>query len=248
MTISVCLATYNGSEYITEQLKSILLQLRKHDEIIISDDNSTDNTVELIEQLNDSRIKIVYNCKKRGHVSNFENALNYSTGDYIFLSDQDDVWVSNKVEACLPYLEKYDCIISNYLVVDKYLTPLVIPEYKSNLADNKYLFLKSFIINRGWLGCCVCFNKKVKNLVLPFPKKVVAHDVWIVNCATLLCSVFYLDEKLVLQRRHGNNISVLGDNDMVITNKSNSDLLTIINQRLTILSYLIRLTNKKNIK
>ncbi|MEK5777350.1 glycosyltransferase, partial [Acinetobacter nosocomialis] len=96
--ISVCLATYNGEKYIVEQLTSILSQLSPTDEVIISDDHSTDETLLLIKSLNDPRIKIITNELGKGYTKNFENAINHSSGDYIFLSDQDDVWVENKVE------------------------------------------------------------------------------------------------------------------------------------------------------
>ena len=93
--ISVCIATYNGEKYIKEQLLSILPQLGKKDEVIISDDHSTDNTLDIVKGLNDNRIKIVMNNREKGYTSNFENALSYAIGDYIFLSDQDDIWMSN---------------------------------------------------------------------------------------------------------------------------------------------------------
>ena len=101
--ISVCIATYNGEKYIKEQLDSILPQLKKLDEIIISDDKSKDKTLKIIKTLNDSRIKIFTNPKK-GLISNFENAITKSSGDYIFLSDQDDIWHENKIQFYLTVL------------------------------------------------------------------------------------------------------------------------------------------------
>ena len=89
--ISVCMATYNGEKYIEEQLKSILSQLGENDEVIVSDDSSTDNTLAIVESFNDVRIKIFPNNKFHSPIFNFENALKQATGDYIFLSDQDDV-------------------------------------------------------------------------------------------------------------------------------------------------------------
>lgn len=244
MKISVCMASYNGSSYIVEQVQSILAQLSMNDELIISDDNSSDDTLELIESINDNRIIVLTNNNK-GHVTNFENAIKSSTGDYIFLSDQDDIWLYNKVSLCVEFLKVYDCVITNYLVVDKNLNPLKLPKYTSQLANNRFLFIKSLMFNRGWLGCCLCFNAKIKDIVLPFPSNIVAHDVWIVNCSTLFGNVFYLNEKLILQRRHGNNVSFNGINDMVITNRSNSSILTIFNHRLILIVNLLKLIVKK---
>ena len=105
MKISVCLASYNGAQYIEEQLKSILPQLNPTDEVILSDDHSADNTVQLVQALNDPRIKLIQNEGERGYTRNFENALNHATGDILFLSDQDDVWHDDKVKIMLKELE-----------------------------------------------------------------------------------------------------------------------------------------------
>lgn len=84
MKISVCLATYNGGKYIKEQLDSILSQLDTTDEVIISDDGSSDNTLEVIKKLNEDRIKIVPNKLEKGYSKNFENAISHASGDIIF--------------------------------------------------------------------------------------------------------------------------------------------------------------------
>ena len=128
--ISVCIATYNGEKFIKEQLDSILCQLSNDDEVIISDDGSTDKTIEIIESYNDDRIKIFHHEKneklskiKEGRnfyyaTQNFSNALEKVSGDYVFLSDQDDIWLQNKVSRSLELLKKNDVIVHNYQVVD----------------------------------------------------------------------------------------------------------------------------------
>ena len=95
---SVCIATYNGEKFIEEQIRSILLQLDSHDEIVISDDHSTDKTIQIIKSINDDRIKIIYNKNNKGYTNNFENAISKASGDFIYLSDQDDVWKPTKVK------------------------------------------------------------------------------------------------------------------------------------------------------
>ena len=89
--ISVAMATYNGEKYIKKQIESILINLNKDDELIISDDGSKDKTLDIIKSIKDKRIKII-SGPKQGVIKNFENALNNCTGEYIFLSDQDDIW------------------------------------------------------------------------------------------------------------------------------------------------------------
>ena len=96
--ISICLITYNGEKYINEQLDSILCQLSADDEVVVSDDGSTDRTLSIIRDYNDNRLRIISNSGKHGVVYNVENALREVKGDYIFLADQDDVWLPGKVE------------------------------------------------------------------------------------------------------------------------------------------------------
>ena len=107
--ISFCMTTYNGQEFIMKQLTSILSQLSENDEVIISDDGSVDNTLQIIQNINDSRIILLrhksalkgkkndINFKRRKCILNFENALSKAKGDIIILSDQDDIWYNNRV-------------------------------------------------------------------------------------------------------------------------------------------------------
>ena len=105
--ISVCIATYNGERFIREQIDSILRQLSSDDEIILSDDGSTDDTISIINSIDDKRIKIIEGPRKHSPTPNFECAMKESKGDYIFLAVQDDVWKPNKVEVCIKWLQNY---------------------------------------------------------------------------------------------------------------------------------------------
>ena len=118
--ISVCIATYNGAPYITEQLASICAQLSDNDEIIVSDDGSTDGTLDVVRAFGDPRIRIVHNQSQRCYTANFENALRYAQGDYIFICDQDDVWLPKKVETIVHYLrdEGYSVVAHDAIVTD----------------------------------------------------------------------------------------------------------------------------------
>ena len=165
--ISVCMATYNGEKYIKEQLSSILSQLSEKDEIIVSDDSSTDKTVEIIESFQDKRIKILKNNKFRQPNLNFENALKYSKGDIIFLSDQDDVWIENKVEIILNQLKKYDLIVSDAFITNEKLN-ITNDSLFSEVNSNRGI-LKN-IIKNTYYGCCMAFKRKVLKKALPFTK------------------------------------------------------------------------------
>lgn len=106
MKITVCLASYNGQNFIKEQIESILSQLSAIDELIVSDDISSDSTLDIVNSFKDDRIKILSGIKFASPIRNFENALKYATGDVIFLSDQDDVWLPNKVRVMISYFSK----------------------------------------------------------------------------------------------------------------------------------------------
>lgn len=204
--ISVCIATYNGSKYIEEQLYSILSQIGPDDEIIISDDHSVDDTIEVIHNIHDERIKVFPNNREKGYTSNFENALLYASGDYIFLSDQDDIWEENKVEYCIKQFQKYDFVVSDASLVDE-RGNLIAPSffqkrivYKS-LCGNIYKF--------GYLGCCMAFKKEILKRALPFPANhyYCTHDNWLFLIAKTYYRTLITSAKLIKYRRHTNNTS-----------------------------------------
>ncbi|MDD2974746.1 MAG: glycosyltransferase family 2 protein [Aliarcobacter cryaerophilus] len=207
--ISVCLATYNGEKYIKEQLLSILKQLDSSDEVIISDDHSTDNTLEVIKSLDDSRIKIFVNNKEKGYTRNFENALEKASGDIIFLSDQDDVWMDDKVKVCVEELDFSDFVVHDGNIVDGDLKMKDNSIFKFRNARKG--FLVNFI-NIKYLGCCMVFKKSVLNKALPFPKDqyLTTHDSWLTLVAEMYFKVSLIEKPLILYRRHGENTSLGG--------------------------------------
>lgn len=201
--ISVCIATYNGEKYIKEQLDSILPQLKKFDEIIISDDNSKDKTLKIIKSLKESRIKIFTNPKK-GLISNFENAITKSSGDYIFLSDQDDIWHEDKVKSYMDcFLKKpnISLLLSDIQIIDKYGIHLDRLFYTNKFSDNLFKNL----IKNNFIGCTMAFTKATKNIILPFPKFIAMHDWWIGSCCKIHGRIFFIDKKLHFYRRHDTN-------------------------------------------
>lgn len=202
--ISVCIATYNGEKYLRTQLESILSQLNNNDEVIVSDDGSNDNTFAIIKSFKDNRIHYYVNDKKHGFVGNFENALNHAIGDYIFLSDQDDIWLSDKVKTILPLFNDYDLIVHDAEIVNGDGISLN-KNYFSTLHRGQS-FLKNLYKSR-FLGCCMAFKKEVRDACLPFPDNIVAHDYWIGMFSLLKFKVGFIDDILLNYRRHGNNVS-----------------------------------------
>lgn len=208
MRISVCMATYNGAAYLREQIDSILPQLGMQDELIISDDGSVDGTLGIVCSYRDNRIRIVESdsCKK-GPAFNFENALKQAKGDIVFLSDQDDVWMPEKVEVLCKALEKNDLVFSDAYVVnhrgDKlrehfFITPPSLGCFK-NLMFNHYF------------GATMAFKRQVLEKALPFPDKIPMHDQWLGIVARYYFSTAFIDKPLIKYRRHGENASFCGE-------------------------------------
>lgn len=205
--ISVCIATHNGGSFLKEQLTSILCQIGENDEVIISDDGSTDDTLKIINGFNDKRIIVVNQKSHKGLPAheyatlNFENALKASHGDFIFLSDQDDVWVNNKIEVMMGYLKTYPYVVSDCYVTDKDLN--VISETRflksERMHFNKYAAL---ILSTPYQGSCAAFRREVLDKALPFPKGLQSHDRWIGDVAAFFFSVRIIHDKLIYYRRH----------------------------------------------
>lgn len=212
---SVCMAAYNGERFIKEQIDSILCQLSPDDELIISDDGSTDRTLEIIASYNDARIKLLHHkknpklakvkcsCNFYYATENFENALKEAKGDYIFLSDQDDVWLPEKKDRMIACLEKSgaDCAMCNFSLIDEngVKTGNLGFEKNPNLHS-----LVSKILRSRLIGSSMAFKKEVLDFALPFPKNLIAHDLWI-GC--LAKKMIFVDEPLTLYRRYGGNVS-----------------------------------------
>jgi glycosyltransferase involved in cell wall biosynthesis len=198
--ISVCLASYNGGRFIGAQVASIL-SCPRVSELLVSDDGSTDNTLQVLRAMRDPRMKIL-SGPRRGVIRNFEFLLGQASGKYIFLSDQDDVWLEHKVDAMLAALQDADLAVSDCAVVDNELQVVARSFFEargSGPGVMRNLWKNSF------LGCCMAFRREVLAYVLPFPQSVPMHDWWIGLMVNLKGRVRFVEEVLVQYRRHGGN-------------------------------------------
>ena len=224
--ISVCMPTYNGEKFIRIQLESIRSQLGNDDEIVISDDSSTDKTVEIIKSFNDSRIHLIENNSFHSPIYNLENALKNAKGDFIFLSDQDDEWTVDKVSVCMEKLKDCDLLIHDADIVDGNGKPTAESFFKLNHTQKGKFYN---LLKNGYLGCCMCFSKKLLNSFLPFPKKLPMHDIYIGNFAAFNgYRIKFIEDKLIHYRRHGNNASITSEH-------SHRKLLSRLSDRIIIL-------------
>lgn len=205
MKISVALAAYKGEQYIAEQLESILPQLGENDEIIVSDDYPAGLTRGVVQAIRDKRIKYIEGCGK-GVVSNFENALKACSGDVIFLCDQDDVWMPDKVSCVMAEIANgADLVLHNAAVTDGSLN-ITEPSFFAIHGSNADF--KSNLIKNTFVGCCMAFTRQVMLDTLPFPKELPMHDWWIALAAIKKgYKAVLLEKPLIKWRRHGGNVT-----------------------------------------
>ncbi len=217
MKLSVALCTYNGEKFLREQLDSILNQTLKIDEIVICDDKSTDTTIEIINEYVEkfsSIFQIYINEITLKSVKNFEKALNLCTGEIVFLSDQDDVWKTNKVEEYVAYFNRNKtikaiasngyCIDENSKVIEKYSLwdiPFFLKEHNTNIDYFKTITYFSNIAT----GASMAVKKELLSEIIPFPiLKNLHHDEWIASIASATNAFVLLNEKYFYYRIHNN--------------------------------------------
>ncbi len=215
MTISVALCTYNGEQFLKEQLDSILNQTLAVDEIIICDDKSTDATISILKEYKEifpSVISIYENENTLKSVKNFEKAISLCTGNIIFLSDQDDIWVNNKVEKYCAFFNENPsievlasngyCIDEKSVVSEKY-SLWDIPEFlrEQNIKIDYFKTITYF--SNIVTGASMAFRRSILPELLPFPIiKDLHHDEWITIIASSKNAFEMLNEKYFYYRIH----------------------------------------------
>ena len=204
--ISVALAAYEGERYIEEQLRSILPQLAKEDEIIVSDDKPGGMTEIIVRRLaeEDARVRYVEGPGK-GVAANFINAIRHSKGDKIFLADQDDVWLPDKVQHVMEAFENgASLVLHNAYVTDENLQ-ITHPSFFA-LRGSKPGLVHNLLKN-SYMGCCMAFDRKLLKKIMPMPKAVPMHDQWIGLIAEIYGKPVFLDVPLLYYRRHEGNVT-----------------------------------------
>jgi glycosyltransferase involved in cell wall biosynthesis len=204
--ISLVMATYNGGEFLREQLDSIYSQTLLPDEVIVVDDCSKDATVDILKEYSlKYGLKYFVNEDNLGVNGNFEKAVSLAKGDYICISDQDDVWFKDKIEKTFLKLNEIEkdvpaCVSSNVLSVDSDLKNGVL---KVKLPkDNE---IKEVLYSNGSQGCTLMFNKKLKEIILPLSKYFI-YDHFIGLLSYFVGERFFISEPLMYYRHHGGNV------------------------------------------
>lgn len=233
--VSVAMAVCNGELYIKEQVNSVVSQLGDGDELVISIDPSKDASEAIISELasEDNRIKVLKG-PGQGVIKNFETLLKHVKGDYIFLADQDDVWIKDKIQICLGELKRsdIDMVVHDAIIVDEGLHPISGSFFNGGFYSGVW---KNIIKNR-YIGCCIAFKKKLLSTALPFPKNLPMHDQWLGLVAAKTGSVLYIDKPLILYRRH----------QKTLTGNKPSNIITMTKWRINIISAYLDLCAKRN--
>lgn len=209
-TVSVCVATFNGADHVREQIESILSDLGPHDEVVVVDDCSTDSTLDILRELAalDSRLKVSQNEINRGHVHTFEAALRIASGDYVALSDQDDVWPLGRTRRLIDALQDNDLAVGNFEAFGARSGP---PQNAVRSGDSGRGITNVFMLalnRRAYFGSCMLMRRALLHRALPFPPGVQAHDHWLAILANVRGGVSHLDGEPVTRRRiHEKNLT-----------------------------------------
>lgn len=216
MKISVAMCTYNGAPYLRAQLDSIATQTRLPDELVVCDDKSTDATREIIAAfaaVAPFPVQLHVNEQNVGSTKNFERAIMLCEGDVIALSDQDDVWLPEKlrwIEDSFLRNPRVGLVFTDADVVDEDLQPLGYCLWQSVGFDNDHQdFVRTGraldVLFPGWTvtGATMAFRGKYKNLVLDIPTNLtLIHDGWIALMIASVADVSFIDEPLIKYRQH----------------------------------------------
>ena len=210
--VDILVATYNTKEtYLRQQIESIINQTYKNIKIYISDDKSTDPKVEEIlreYEKKDERIKVFEQPINLGYNKNFEFLLKKSKAKYIMFSDHDDIWYSDKVEKCLKKMQEknVDMVYCNCRQVNE----------KGEVIKKNYFKYKNVPLIKGksklaisrcvGIGCSQMITKEVRNQMIPFKKRVIAHDWLAAFVANQKKGIDYIEEPLFDYRLHTNNV------------------------------------------
>jgi glycosyltransferase involved in cell wall biosynthesis len=193
------LATYQGERFIDEQLDSIVSQLSPNDEIILSDDASSDGTLHAVRQRGDSRIRILANRERVGYVRNFQRAISQARGEYVFFSDQDDVWLPGKVDTICSALRKKPFAASDAIVVNEKLEELHQSYFE--LREAQIFSWPAIFLRPRIVGATMSCRRDYLQTLLPLPSRI-PHDFWLTFNAAWDDSLEIIQTPLILYRRH----------------------------------------------
>lgn len=223
--VSIAMAVYNGERFIQGQLDSFIRQTRLPDELVVSDNASSDGTVRIVRDFSEHApfpVRLLLNTRNRGVAKNFESAIRACSGDVIFLSDCDDVWYPHKIATMLSALDRNPragVVVCDADLVDERLSPLHARAWLTYRRQPPKLLTRRLAQGRTFRrclpagGCCMAFLGRFKPLVLPLPEadflETIGHDYFIAWC--ILCcgaaGIAFAPEPLLAYRQHAGQTS-----------------------------------------
>jgi glycosyltransferase involved in cell wall biosynthesis len=215
--VDILLATYQGADYIEDQIKSILLQTYPHFHLWIRDDGSSDQTLSILNKIIQTypyKITLIPERENLGIKGNFSKLLEHSPAPYVFLADQDDYWLPNKIELSLECMRALELIHgknlpllvhSDLTVVEKNLTEIASSFWQYAHLDPIHVTLNRLLAQNIVTGCTMLMNRRLVNLACPIPEKAIMHDWWIALVAACFGHIDYVKQPTLLYRQHGLN-------------------------------------------
>jgi len=216
-SIVILLATYNGEEFLAQQINSILNQTNTNWKLLIHDDNSTDNTTHIIKQYQKKYPDKIHffddTASFNSASANFNFLLKKAYSEYIMFCDQDDIWLPRKIELTFEKIKemekKYEdsplLVHTDLKIVDSELNPVANSYWKyQNINPHKDAFTQ-LLVQNTITGCTVMINKNAAELASPVPNNIIMHDWWIGLVVRKFGHISQIDESTILYRQHKNN-------------------------------------------
>ncbi len=206
------MATYNGAEYIEEQVSTILPQLGPEDELVVVDDASRDDTVDRLRRFGDPRIEIHLNARNLGHVGTFARVLSLAKWPFICMADQDDRWLPERLAIMREAMASANALVvsGNQLVIDRVGRRIESPFVRLSSQDSaRHLANIGRILSgrTGYFGCTMGLHVDLLPMILPIPEFVESHDLWIALAANLAKRNVHVEADILERRLHGENSS-----------------------------------------
>lgn len=213
ISFSACMASYNGAKYIEAQIRSIIDELGVHDELIIVDDKSTDETISIIKKFQDSRVRVYRNEKNLGAVQSFSKAISLAKNEIIILCDQDDIWISGRATKMIDALSNSNALVasSNSIFINQFDAPsnFHFPRLLERTSKKHLYNIASIFAGKaGYWGCTMAFKRDLNRWIIPIPAFIESHDLWIALCGNLLKRNIHIEDDTLLRRIHDSNASL----------------------------------------
>ncbi len=215
--VEILMSTHNGAKYLSAQIESLFAQTHKNWRLIVRDDKSSDNTIDIIEEYcgkYPDKIKLVADGEGQlGACQSFARVLQHADANYMMFCDQDDVWLPHKVETSVKELLRHEnegppvpmLLFTDLIVVDETLSVLADSFWRYQKVHPCNTWTSSLLFDNVATGCTIIFNKLLKDVAQPIPPEALMHDWWL----ALVCSIHgrlgYLRDRTLLYRQHGKN-------------------------------------------